>query len=100
MSFLPQNTRLGQLEHLETFRLHKIVYVPMAVTPFWGYLEKLDIHLRLQFSSRSLTPGERRHLVYPAIGWKSQQTLKVLRKDVNILPNRFTVDRDIWNVKI
>lgn len=67
----------------EDVQLHKLVYVSTAAIPFWGYIDKVD-------------KVEKRHSVYAGY-WQFQSTLKALRKDVNILPNKFTVDRDIWN---
>lgn len=66
----------------EDVQLYKLVYASTAVIPFWGYIDKVD-------------KVKKRHSVYDGY-WKFQSTLKVLRKDVNILPNKFTVDRDIW----
>lgn len=75
-------------------KLHKLVYVPNAVLPFWGYLNELD--LSFPYPAPSSLVRDRMHSVYPGVGWKLQSMLKVLKKDVNILPNRFTVDGDIW----
>ena len=69
----------------EDVRLHKLVYASTAVIPFWGYIDKVD-------------KVEKRHSVYAGY-WKFQSTLKVLRKGVNVLPNKFTIDRDIWNLR-
>lgn len=69
----------------EDVQLYKLVYVSTATIPFWGYIDKVD-------------KIEKRHSVYA--GYREfQSTLKVLRKDVNILPNKFTIDRDIWNLR-
>ena len=56
---IPKDLFLEDLSD-DVVRLHKMVYVPMAVTPFWGYIEELDVPL--QFASPSAS-GERRHTI-------------------------------------
>lgn len=75
-------------------QLNKLVYISTAAIPFWGYVCEIDILLSFPHSDK-----ERRHRIYPGL-WYVQKTLKVLKRSVNILPNKFTTDRDIWNFEV
>ena len=78
---IPEHLFLEDLQDASA-QLNKLVYAAKSAIPFWGYINEIS-------------HNKRKYSVYPGY-WYPRESLKVLRQEVDILPNRFTVDRDIW----